>query len=144
MSNREKEKERYLCSQLAENLRGRIAWAVSIVDETDKVARALRAKGVLVDIVSDYASLQARTEDGSQKLDGPRLMSVIKDCGTQLLLVVGDAETSEAPESSELSVRTVKRRSVMAALKELGVTFSYKTTLTGELGCFVVEALENG
>lgn len=134
------QKQLRLCRQLADALQGRILPEISVVDETEIMADELRSRGVSVSIISNYSSIFTPPGGGSRSLDCAKLKELISACETQLLLIVGDAETSsEAPKTDVPEVRTVKRREILAALEELGAEFSYKAALTGELGCYVVE-----
>ena len=56
-------------------------------------------------------------------------------------MVVEEPERTEVTQQEGVTVSTVKRRSILSVLDQLNVNYSYKTILSGDLGCFVVEGL---
>ena len=128
------------CWQLAENLNGRISRSVHMVDDSRELASELEVRGVSVELVSDYDGL--RPQDGSlAELDRAKLKALLEGCSTQLLLVVAEPEAGETASQDGVTVCNQKRRSILSILDSLNVSYSYKTILSGALGCFVVDGL---
>lgn len=129
------------CWQLAENLNGRISRSVHMVDDSRELADELEVRGVSVTLVSDYDSL--RPEGGSfAELDRAKLKALLEQCPTQLVLVVAEPEANEKNAGEGVTVCNQKRRSILSVLDSLNVSYSYKTILSGALGCFVVDGLD--
>ncbi len=128
------------CWQLAENLNGRISRSVQMVDDNQELAEELEIRGVSVTLVANYDDL--RPEDGSlAELDRAKLKALLDRCPTQLILVVDEAEAAGESKVSGVTVCNQKRRSILSTLDSLNVSYSYKTILSGALGCFVVDGL---
>lgn len=128
------------CWQLAENLNGRISRAVDMVDDDRELADELELRGGSVRLVADYAGLQAAGSSYAE-LDRAKLKALLDDCATQLVLVVAEPEGTQEDRKLGVTVCNQKRRSILATLDSLNVSYSYKTILSGALGCFVVEGL---
>lgn len=128
------------CWQLAENLNGRISRSIHMVDDGGELAGELEARGVSVKLAAGYDAL--RPEDGSlAELDRAKVKALLEGCSTQLVLVVAEPETVREDGTPGVAVCNQKRRSILTVLDSLNVNYSYKTILSGELGCFVVDGL---
>ena len=132
--------------QLAENLNGRIARRVWLVDDHGELTRELEERGVSVERRVDYRALRPSVPEGDLEevlleLDPRKLRELLLQCSTQLVLVVGEPEQKEVTERDGVTVSNVKRRSILSVLDGLNVNYSYKTILSGDVGCFVVEGL---
>ena len=132
--------------QLAENLNGRIARHICLVDDRGELAYELEARGVSVDRKADYLALRPSvTEDDLQgalmELDPRKVKALLLQCTTELVLVVGEPEQRTVTEQDGVAVSNQKRRNILAVLDGLNVNYSYKTILSGDVGCFVVEGL---
>ncbi len=132
--------------QLAENLNGRIARHICLVDDRGELARELRARGVSVDHMADYRMLCPSTAEDSldsalMEVEPRKLKELLMRCSTELVLVVESPEQSATAEHDGVSVTSVRRRSILTMLDGLNVNYSYKTILSGDVGCFVVEGL---
>ena len=55
--------------------------------------------------------------------------------------MVAEPEGTVEDRKLGVTVCSQKRRSILATLDSLNVSYSYKTILSGALGCFVVEGL---
>ena len=129
------------CWQLAENLNGRISRRVDMVDDDQELADELEVRGVSVNLVASYKDLQAAGSASYAELDRAKLKALLDNCATQLVLVVAEPEGTEEDRKLGVTVCNQKRRSILATLDSLNVSYSYKTILSGALGCFVVEGL---
>ncbi len=128
------------CWQLAENLNGRISRSVHMVDDSRELADELEVRGVSVTLVASYDDL--RPEGGSfAELDRAKLNALLNHCSTQLILVVAEPEARGEDAREGVTVCNQKRRSILSVLDSLNVSYSYKTILSGALGCFVVDGL---
>lgn len=143
MTNQSNVVEKPVCSrcwQLAENLNGRISRSVDIVDDNRELADELEVRGVSVRLVANYDELQAPNSSYAE-LDRAKLKALLEQCSTQLILVVAEPEGTVEDRKLGVTVCNQKRRSILATLDSLNVSYSYKTILSGALGCFVVEGL---
>ena len=131
------------CWQLAENLNGRISRSIHMVDDNGELADELAARGVDVKLVADYADLRAGA-DSLAELDRAKVKALLEQCSTQLVLVVAEPEANEESAGNGVTVCNQRRRSILSTLDSLNVSYSYKTILSGELGCFVVDGLNRG
>ncbi len=131
------------CWQLAENLNGRISRSIHMVDDDGELADELAARGVDVKLVADYDDICAGA-DSLAELDRAKVKALLEQCSTQLVLVVAEPETSEETAGDGVTVCNQRRRSILSTLDSLNVSYSYKTILSGELGCFVVDGLNRG
>lgn len=132
--------------QLAENLNGRIARRICLVDDHGELTRELEERGVSVERRVDYRALRPSVPEGDLEevlleLDPRKLRELLLQCSTQLVLVVGEPEQEEVTERDGVMVSNRKRRSILSVLDGLNVNYSYKTILSGDVGCFVVEGL---
>lgn len=128
------------CWQLAENLNGRISRSVHMVDDSRELADELEVRGVSVNLAASYDEL--RPEGGSlAELDRAKLKALLETCATQLILVVAEPEAFEENALAGVTICNQKRRSILSVLDSLNVSYSYKTILSGALGCFVVDGL---
>lgn len=132
--------------QLAENLNGRIARSICMVDDTGELARELEARGVSVEQMIDYRTLRPSApagslEEGLMELEPRKLKELLLRCSTQLVLVVEEPERTSQSQRDGVTVSAGKRRSILSMLDGLKVNYSYKTILSGDVGCFVVEGL---
>ena len=132
--------------QLAENLNGRIARRICLVDDHGELTRELEERGVSVERRVDYRALRPSVPEGDLEevlleLDPRKLRELLLQCSTQLVLVVGEPEQEEVTERDGVTVSNRKRRSILSVLDGLNVNYSYKTILSGDVGCFVVEGL---
>ena len=132
--------------QLAENLNGRIARRICLVDDHGELAFELESRGVSVDRRVDYRTLRPSVEEDDlqsdlMELDPRKLKELLLQCPTQLVLVVGEPERKTVTERDGVTVSNQKRRNILSVLEGLNVNYSYKTILSGDVGCFVVEGL---
>ena len=132
--------------QLAENLNGRIARRIWLVDDQGELTEELKMRGVDVVRRVEYRLLRPSAPAGSlentlTELDPEKVRNLLRSCDTQLVMVVEEPERTEVPQQEGVTVSTVKRRSILSVLDQLNVNYSYKTILSGDLGCFVVEGL---
>ena len=143
MTNQSNVVEKPVCSrcwQLAENLNGRISRSVDMVDDSRELADELEVRGVSVRLVADYDDL-LQPNSSYAELDRAKLKALLEQCSTQLILVVAEPEGTVEDRKLGVTVCNQKRRSILATLDSLNVSYSYKTILSGALGCFVVEGL---
>ena len=143
MTNQSNVVEKPVCSrcwQLAENLNGRISRSVDMVDDSGELADELEARGVSVRLVADYDGLK-QPNSSYAELDRAKLKALLEQCSTQLILVVAEPEGTVVDRKLGVTVCNQKRRSILSTLDSLNVSYSYKTILSGALGCFVVEGL---
>ena len=143
MTNQSNVVEKPVCSrcwQLAENLNGRISRSVDMVEDSGELADELEARGVSVRLVADYDGLK-QPNSSYAELDRAKLKALLEQCSTQLILVVAEPEGTVEDRKLGVTVCNQKRRSILSTLDSLNVSYSYKTILSGALGCFVVEGL---
>ena len=143
MTNQSNVVEKPVCSrcwQLAENLNGRISRSVDMVDDSRELADELEVRGASVRLVADYDDL-LQPNSSYAELDRAKLKALLEQCSTQLILVVAEPEGTVEDRKLGVTVCNQKRRSILATLDSLNVSYSYKTILSGALGCFVVEGL---
>ena len=143
MTNQSNVVEKPVCSrcwQLAENLNGRISRSVDMVDDSGELADELEARGVSVRLVADYDGLK-QPNSSYAELDRAKLKALLEQSSTQLSLVVAEPEGTVEARKLGVPECNQKRRSILSTLDSLNVSYSYKTILSGALGCFVVEGL---
>jgi hypothetical protein len=111
-----------------------------MVDDDGDLADELEARGVSVQLVANYDDLQS-DDNSLAQLDRAKLKALLERCSTQLVLVVAEPEADEADGQNGVTICNQKRRSILSTLDSLNVSYSYKTILSGALGCFVVDGL---
>ena len=111
-----------------------------MVDDSGELADELEARGVSGRLVADSDGLK-QPNSSYAELDRAKLKALLEQCSTQLILVVAEPEGTVEDRKLGVTVCNQKRRSILSTLDSLNVSYSYKTILSGALGCFVVEGL---
>ena len=126
--------------QLAENLSGRVANHIYLIDDTGRLAPELEQRGITIDCRYLYKALNTE-DDRYVGPDARKLRALLRECETQLVMVVEAPGSEEFLREEGIAITTVTIRSLMSILDSLNVSYSYKTILSGDIGCFVVEGL---